>query len=304
MQKKPLISVIVLTYNSARYVEATLDSIYGQSYAGELELIIGDDCSHDETVAVCEQWFAAYSKRFRRSEIIRAAENRGVVQNINACYKACSGEWVKAIAGDDLLLPHALDTLYNAAIFNGVKFVYSALRTFTNADDLSQVEQLRFIPGGPLNKSIDLGYVYKKPSFWMNAPTFLVSMQLLKEIGYVPELFRNIEDRPLFAKVLASGHKIWHCAEPTALYRTHEESISATVEQGKYAECNWLTYKTFLRPCYPFFQKIDLDLRMLPLWLLGRLGKKNYIYKIFRPLTQIAWVIWRLISIVSFSRCK
>lgn len=296
MSDKPLISVVVLTYNSARYVEATLDSIYRQTYDGAIELIIGDDCSTDDTVSVCKKWLSRNNNRFVHSEIIRPSENQGVVRNINTCYKACSGEWVKDIAGDDILLPHALDTLYHEAISHKVSFVYSALRTFSNHDDLSKTEQLKYVAGGPCDKYVDLEYVYKKPSFWLNAPTFLVSAKLLKKIEYVPELFRNIEDRPLFAKALAAGYKIWHSSEATVLYRIHGESITATIESRRYAECNWLTYKIILRPCFHFFQAIDVDLRMLPLWQLSKQGKKDFVYRIFRLLTQILWLVYRLLT--------
>lgn len=45
----PLVSVIVITYNSAQYVVETLDSVYSQTYEN-IELIVTDDCSQDNTI--------------------------------------------------------------------------------------------------------------------------------------------------------------------------------------------------------------------------------------------------------------
>lgn len=298
MSGSPLISIVVLTYNSALYVESTLNSIYRQNYDGELELIIGDDCSKDDTIAICENWLSRNRSRFVRCEVVRAPENRGVVANINSCYKKCSGDWIKVIAGDDILMDDALVTLLQAAVEHKVSFAYSALRTFTDDSDILSPEKLTYSSGGPGDAFVDLEYVYRKPNFWVNAPTFFVASELLKEIGYVPELFRNIEDRPLFAKILASGYTIWHCSSPTVFYRVHSQSISSSGATGRYAECNWLTYKRILRSCYPFCRRIDLDLRMLPLWILGRTGRKNVFYRVFRLFMQLLWLIWRACTFI------
>lgn len=51
----PLVSVIVITYNSAKYVLETLESIRVQSYQN-IELIISDDCSKDNTIDICRNW--------------------------------------------------------------------------------------------------------------------------------------------------------------------------------------------------------------------------------------------------------
>ena len=105
----PLVSVAVITYNSSNTVIETLDSIFAQTYP-DLELIISDDCSSDNTVAVCRQWIAEHKTRFVYTTIIESPVNTGISANLNRAEDACKGNWVKGIAGDDLLLPECIET--------------------------------------------------------------------------------------------------------------------------------------------------------------------------------------------------
>ena len=102
-----LVSVRVITYNSSKTVIETLDSIYNQTYPN-IELIISDDCSKDDTVAICREWVNQHKERFARTEILTVPQNTGVSANINRSEKACRGEWIKGIAGDDILLPNCV----------------------------------------------------------------------------------------------------------------------------------------------------------------------------------------------------
>ena len=71
-----LVSVPVLTYNAAEFVEDTLESIFNQTYQN-IELIISDDCSKDTTVALVENWCSQprVKKRFVEIKIITVPKN-------------------------------------------------------------------------------------------------------------------------------------------------------------------------------------------------------------------------------------
>ena len=203
----PLISVIVLTYNSSEYVLSTLESIKRQTYAGPIELIIGDDCSRDESVSLCQQWVESNKTRFARTLILQPSENQGVVANLNSCLQNTKGEWIKGIAGDDILTDNALEILYNAAT-RGSKpyhFLNSAMYSFVNDEEIKQPENLRIMKPGEQEGEFSLADVFRKPLFWSNAPTFFFSKQLIDEVGGFPSMFRNIEDRPFMALILSKA---------------------------------------------------------------------------------------------------
>lgn len=103
----PLVSVPVITFNSAKTVIETLESIKDQTYPN-IELIISDDCSTDDTVKLCREWVEKNKERFVRTEIITVGKNTGVAANNNRVEAACRGDWVKGIAGDDILLPNCV----------------------------------------------------------------------------------------------------------------------------------------------------------------------------------------------------
>ena len=113
--ENPLVSIIVITYNSAKYVLETLESAKAQTYQN-IELIVSDDCSIDNTVEICREWIEQNKNRFVRTELITIPENTGIPANCNRGVRAAQGEWVKLIAGDDML--------DNDCILNYVNYIY------------------------------------------------------------------------------------------------------------------------------------------------------------------------------------
>src|SRR5450759_2313112 len=99
---QPLVSIIVVTYNSSKYVLETLESAKAQTYQN-IELVVSDDCSTDDTVEICRKWIEENNDRFVRTTLVTSPENKGIPANCNRGIKASKGEWIKLIAGDDLL---------------------------------------------------------------------------------------------------------------------------------------------------------------------------------------------------------
>ena len=295
MNPKPLISVIVLTYNSSKYVLSTLESIKRQTYTGPIELIIGDDCSQDDSVALCEHWLGANQSRFVRTLLLRPTENQGVVGNINSWLKQAEGKWIKSIAGDDILTDDALDVLYKAVASGGktYHFINTAMYSFVDDEEIKQPENLKIMKPGKQEGEFSLADVYRKPLFWANAPTFFYSRQLINEVGGFPCIFRNIEDRPFMALVLSKGYTMYRLGIPTVFYRNNSASITNTAGGYRFAECNWKIYREIIRPSFNLLKAIDLDLRMLPAWCMMKRKKKDFITRGFKLLCRIVWAIYR-----------
>jgi glycosyltransferase involved in cell wall biosynthesis len=97
----PLVSMIVVCYNQARFVVETLESVKAQTYK-PTELIILDDCSSDDSVAVIEKWLRENPVECR---FIRHQENQGICKSLNEAVTAATGKYISMIASDDVWLP-------------------------------------------------------------------------------------------------------------------------------------------------------------------------------------------------------
>ncbi|MFZ1072553.1 MAG: glycosyltransferase [Verrucomicrobiia bacterium] len=100
----PLVSAIVICYNHARFVTECLESVKAQRYPN-LELIVHDDASSDNSVAVIQAWLARCDIPNR---LMVQKQNQGVCRSLNHALSHASGKYVSGIAADDVWLPGKL----------------------------------------------------------------------------------------------------------------------------------------------------------------------------------------------------
>lgn len=93
-----MISVIVATYNQEKTIGRTLDSILMQQCHQPIEIVIGEDCSTDGTLAICQSYAARYPQQIR---ILANNPNKGMQDNYFDCLLACKGTYIADCAGDD-----------------------------------------------------------------------------------------------------------------------------------------------------------------------------------------------------------
>lgn len=108
----PLVSIAIPAYRHAAYIETCLASVCAQTYP-ELELVLIDDGSPDDTFEVARRFLEQHGGRFRRV-VLERASNRGVSANSNACIAACTGEWVHLLGSDDVLYPQKVARIQEA----------------------------------------------------------------------------------------------------------------------------------------------------------------------------------------------
>lgn len=230
-----LISVIVVTYNSSRFIIETLDSIYNQTWS-VMELIITDDNSSDSTVEICSRWLEKKGNRFIRTELSLSEVNTGVSGNANRGLRLSTGKWVKFIGGDDVLLPDNLT--------NNMHFIFSHQETrvlFSRVNNYNETftpeNYLGTSPDGDmkqdsilsLNRSAESQYrmlllsdrIHFSPSVFLHCETLL-------SIGGFDERFRYQEDYPLWLNLTKNGHKLYFMNKVTVNYRSHSQAINNT----------------------------------------------------------------------------
>lgn len=94
----PLVSVVMLAYNHGRYLADAIEGVINQVAEFPIELVIGEDCSSDDTLAVSLDYQRKHPDVIR---IITSSTNVGMQQNFRRSIQACRGEFVAFCDGDD-----------------------------------------------------------------------------------------------------------------------------------------------------------------------------------------------------------
>ncbi|RJG05831.1 glycosyltransferase [Noviherbaspirillum cavernae] len=105
IQKKPKVSVCVVTYNHEKYIEQCLQSIVDQEVDFEFEVIVGEDCSTDDTRGILRQFAERYPSVIKP---IYNETNLGACKNYIAIQVAATGTYVAHCDGDDFWYPGKL----------------------------------------------------------------------------------------------------------------------------------------------------------------------------------------------------
>lgn len=143
--KNKLVSVIIPVYNRQKMCLSAIDSALNQTYQN-IEIIVGDNCSTDNTYSVLYERYSANSKVV----LFRNSENLGPVKNWIECLKRCEGEYVKILWSDDLIDPMCIEKMTDMLeAHSDAGFVYSAVKIFSSNDTDcdSLIEQAKSVEG-------------------------------------------------------------------------------------------------------------------------------------------------------------
>lgn len=123
-----LVSVIMPTYNCARFIRESIDSVLAQTYTN-WELIIVDDCSTDETDTIVSNYTD------KRIYYIRNSQNKGAALTRNRAIKEAKGRYIAFLDADDLWLPEKLEKQVAFMEKNNYAFTY---HNYTEIDENSK----------------------------------------------------------------------------------------------------------------------------------------------------------------------
>lgn len=223
---RPLVTIAVITYNSADYVVETLESIKRQTYPN-IELIVSDDGSSDDTVSRCKTWLSNNRDRFVSTQVIQG-KNGGVAVNTNRALYAAKGEWFKDLSGDDILPDDAVEK-HIAFVSEKPQVDYFFGKEIFFYGDFSEAN---FEPQKMLFRHVFFGdKVSAKRQYRMltrqffGAPAATMGrVATLKEIGGYNEAIPMTEDGPLYLALTKAGHKLYYFDDYTVYRRRHSDS--------------------------------------------------------------------------------
>jgi glycosyltransferase involved in cell wall biosynthesis len=219
----PLVSIGIASFNNGKYIVQLLDSIRLQSYAA-IELLIVDDCSTDDSVAIIEEWGRATAFPLK---LIRQVTNSGVVAAVTELRRQAHGEYVLWLGSDDWLLPHMVaDTVAEferrgprcGAVYSdcivvdteGKEIGHSFIHYFN-----AHFENL--YPEGNIRIPLLSG-------FYLPAPTTMVRRSALDQIGPY-DLNLHSEDLDTWLRLCVEW-TFAYLPKVTAAYRVHSRSLT------------------------------------------------------------------------------
>lgn len=250
MYEKPLVSVVVVSYNSSGTIIETLNSIKNQTYSN-IEIVITDDCSVDNTIELVESWLYENSGRFVNSVIIKSQKNTGLAANLNRGIYKISGTWTKIIAGDDLLLPKCIETYIKyVSKEKNAKVVFSRVRAFGDEKTCEKFNE--WCEYGFFNLSQYEKKLYILTENKITAPTLFIKSNIFTTIGSYDESMPFIDDWPFWIKLLTRGIDFSFINKETVLYRTSASSLGAGGSK-KFEE------SVFLVKAYAYRKQMELN---------------------------------------------
>lgn len=224
-----LFTLVVTCYNQESLILETLESAKRSSYPN-IELIIADDGSTDNTAALADDWLRANKGGFSSARLI-AGEHAGISANHTRAFQSASGEFVKYIGGDDILLPGALQSMADfLAAESKAGICWSQIIPFHHAAGKGRVTSDP-IPSKSLGNefgSLPAAEQFGILSLWglISGPGNFFRKEAIKSIGYFGTDIKSFEDYHIWLKAASEGLRIRFLPEPTVLWRRHTGSIS------------------------------------------------------------------------------
>lgn len=106
------VSVIIPTYNVEPYITECLESVARQTYQGEMECLIVDDCGTDNSIAVAKRFVQSYHGSIS-FKIIHRAKNGGLSAARNTGVEASTGDYIYFLDSDDAIIPETIEEMVN-----------------------------------------------------------------------------------------------------------------------------------------------------------------------------------------------
>lgn len=206
----PGVSIIIPTYNSARYLPEALESAFNQTY-GNIEIIVVNDGSTDDTRQIMD--------RFASRVTYIEQDNGGPARARNAGISRARGEYVAFLDADDLWMPHKLEEQMEIfRLYPGTRAVYCQVIRF---DEASRKE----FPPWPAR--VYSGSVFEKLLLenFISMPSLVAEASVLREIGGFDERLNTAEDQNLYMRI-AYKYEIRGISKALVRRREHQDSLS------------------------------------------------------------------------------
>ena len=203
-----LVSVCIVTYNQERFVEQTLQSFLNQNTSYQYEVIVGDDCSTENTRKIVQSFVDKYPTIIKP---IFHEKNVGPIENIKSVYKKARGKYICHLDGDDYALLNKLQKQFDILEKNQDCSICSHLMQFVD-------ENGKFVKTWSYSEG-----KYSLDDLYENLPFFAHSSKMFRndfKLNYLDDLHPQALDIEIHIAQAKQGN-IYHIDEELGAYRVN-----------------------------------------------------------------------------------
>jgi glycosyltransferase involved in cell wall biosynthesis len=207
---KSLVSIITPSYNSAKFIAETIQSVQNQTYQN-WEMIIVDDGSSDETETIVK----TFIEKDKRIQFYKLEQNSGPAVARNTGIEKAKGNYMTFLDADDIWFPNFIENSIATINETNVSFVFSSYRR--SNENLEFVYSDFIVP-----QKVTYTDILKS-----NSISCLTAFLDVKTLGkkFMP-IIRKRQDMGLWLQYLKEIPYAYGIQEPQAIYRIRENSLS------------------------------------------------------------------------------
>ena len=217
---KPTVSIFIPCYNSAQFLEKTINSIINQTFS-DWELVLVDDGSTDKTKKMIRDW----TKKDKRIKGVFHDKNYGVAKALNTGLKNTRGKYVLFMGSDDLLEPKALEVCIEILEKENANAVTFDVELIDENDKSLNIKLSEFFDNElpQTVKSIDL---FEELIIGKFLHTAVIKKDIIENYKIVfEEKLKHLNDFLFFLDV-AAVTKFFYVPQPLYKYRRHSKNLS------------------------------------------------------------------------------
>lgn len=220
-RKKGLVSIVVSNYNNEKYIEECLDSLVNQSYKN-IEIIIVDDCSTDNSVEFIEKWMNEKIKELEKIHniiLFKLPKNCGFAAAVTTGLYLASGEFIAMQDGDDISNKDRIEKQVKYLNSNeNISIVGTDYLVFKDGGSKFNVET--FIKFGV----DEIKNTFAKGLNAASHGTLLLRGEVFDKVGGLTRRLDGAEDYEFIVKLLPYG--LDNLNEKLYMYRSHDKQRS------------------------------------------------------------------------------
>ena len=221
----PLISIITPSYNSAKFIAETIESVLAQTYTN-WELLITDDCSTDNTVEIINK----YVNQDSRIKLFCLGKNSGAATARNNSIEQAKGRFIAFLDSDDLWKPEKLEKQVDVMIKNNHAFTYTSYELI-NEDGTNANKVIKAV------KSVNYEQYLKNTI--IGCLTVVIDRELVGDFRM--PMLKTSQDMATWLLVLKRGFVAYGIQDSLAYYRLVNNSNSS--KKIKAAKDVWKVYR-------------------------------------------------------------